>query len=182
MNLERALKTEGWMEPDELAWLAEQASKAAITIEVGSYKGRSTRAICDNTKGTVFSVDPYGGPYYSHNGTKLWQCDDNTANEFAMNLADHIVSERLVRYRMTFPEFARGFDDQPDFIFLDGDHRADFVREDILTALKYAPCLLSGHDYGREDWPDVKAVVDEFFPNVNVYNSIWWSYLDAHVR
>ena len=52
-----------------------------------------------------------------------------------------------------------------DFVFIDGDHRAAAVREDIvgwgLHVLSGG--WLSGHDYGHVQFPDVKPVVDELF-------------------
>lgn len=35
LSIERALAVQGWMEPDELSWLALMASAAQNTVEVG---------------------------------------------------------------------------------------------------------------------------------------------------
>lgn len=56
-NLQNALKIGGWMEPNELEWIAEVASKSSNILELGSFLGRSTRVMCDNTSGFVTAVD-----------------------------------------------------------------------------------------------------------------------------
>jgi hypothetical protein len=63
-----------------------------------------------------------------------------------------------------------------DLIFLDGDHRYEAVKEDILISmcfLKMPGGILAGHDYGRKDWPGVKKAVDEMFGVVEVVDTIW---------
>ena len=60
-SLERAEAISGWMERDELAWLAEQAAQARKIVEVGCWMGRSSRALADATAGTVWCVDSCGG-------------------------------------------------------------------------------------------------------------------------
>lgn len=53
-----------------------------------------------------------------------------------------------------------------DLIFIDGDHQEDGVRKDLTAwweRLRVGGFLI-GHDYGRDVWPDVKMVFDEFIP------------------
>src|ERR1017187_3971395 len=61
MQLTRARTIFGWMLDNELQWLAEQASTHRNILEVGSFMGRSTRALADNTLGTVTAVDTWAG-------------------------------------------------------------------------------------------------------------------------
>jgi len=72
-------------------------------------------------------------------------------------------------------------DDSLDFVFIDGNHSYDSVKNDILA---YVPKIkiggiLSGHDYIRfknepEHRYDVKKAVDELFPNRSIEGTIWW--------
>jgi hypothetical protein len=53
----------------ELRFLAEHANKSKVIIEAGSYLGRSTRALADNTTWScIHAVDPWDGVYegYDH--------------------------------------------------------------------------------------------------------------------
>lgn len=171
--LDRALAIDGWMAPRELEWLANIARLSSKIIEVGSYKGRSTRVLCDNTYGHVTAIDPWDGPYITDKGKVLF--DQAVAwPEFQANLAD---ADNLTAFRGTFADFALiNKDTDYDFIFIDGDHRFEHVVHDInlgLTILKDGG-ILAGHDYTHEDWPAVRRVVDAKFPHRETLNSIWW--------
>ena len=51
ISLRRAKKISGWISGPELLWLAQQAQYHSVIIEIGSWKGRSTRALGDYTPG-----------------------------------------------------------------------------------------------------------------------------------
>ena len=59
LKLDKALSIPGWMTVTEFCWLAEQATKHLRIVEIGSYLGRSTRALADNTPGWVLAVDDW---------------------------------------------------------------------------------------------------------------------------
>ena len=176
MDLSRATTIEGWMNLKELEWIANQAKEAKVIIEVGCLKGRSTRAWCDNTEGIVYAVDTWAGPYYANNGKVLWDQIylENARNEFHVNLKD---CGNLIVYRGNFQDFSEFLTTVPDIIFIDGDHRYENVKNDLLTACQIIKPggIISGHDYGHEDWPGVRQAVDEFFPQVYTEKSIWWT-------
>lgn len=172
IDISRALLIPGWMNEIELKWLAEQAKGADIIIEVGCYQGRSTRAMLDNSTATIHCVDPWKGTYYSDSGEPLFNCD--VFDKFIANLRD---KRHFIRTHM------QGLDDiffvpLADFIFIDGDHRKFAVQNDIKQLKNFINKggVLAGHDYGDPDWPGVKEVVDEVFPDINLVNgtTIWW--------
>ncbi len=178
MNLDKARAIEGWMFESELVFLAEQASKAKTIIEFGCYKGRSTRALADNTTGRVYAVDPWNGDYPANDGT-VHGIRTDVYHEFSANLSDKIIDQTVIpiqTYSTKFLEvtnYAPGFF---DFGFIDGDHRYETVLHDIklLQSLVKKGGILAGHDYSHWDWPGVKQAVDELFPKVNHVDSIWW--------
>ena len=176
MNITRALNIEGWMFEDELKFLAQQAASAHLTIEFGCYKGRSTRALADNTNGTVFAVDPWNGDYPSNDGG-IHGIRTDVFDEFKKNLYDKITDETVIPFKTFSTDFYTSR--IPDFIFIDGDHRYETVLKDIKLSqeLMKKGGILAGHDYTHGDWPGVKKAVDEIFSKINQIDSIWWVYL-----
>lgn len=175
----RALAIEGYMSEQELLWLAAAAERARVVVEVGSYKGRSTRALGDNCMGTVYAVDPWDGGYRNDDGSQAaWLDTKGARRAFEENLSDLIGAGRVVPIAMHFSSAANLLLDlrqPPDFVFIDGDHREDAVREDIQIArqLMRGGGLLAGHDYGHKTWPGVRRVVDALFPDAELCGSIW---------
>ena len=99
--LKKALKIPGWMSKPELQWLAKQAVASKTIIEAGSWQGRSTRAMADNTGGKVFAVDPWGLPYLNEDGT-VHEIDTDVYAKFLSNLSYHIWSEKVTPIRKRF--------------------------------------------------------------------------------
>jgi hypothetical protein len=165
VNLSRALSIEGWMEPAELTWLAEQAATHKIIAEIGSYKGRSTRALADNTAGLVIAIDDFYGPREIELSGR-----PDIYNQFLHNTAGltNLVVIKANHRDLPNPEFV------PDMVFLDGAHEYEAVRQDILYWLPRTAGLLAGHDFG---WcPGVDQAVRELLPNFQVApgTSIWY--------
>lgn len=170
-----AVNIPGWMTNAELNWLAEKAKSAKFITEFGCYLGRSTRALADNTEGTIFAVDPWDGVYYNNDGTKADWINTAVFDVFCANLSDHIKSGRVVpvqNYSWAFRPPIR-----MDLIFIDGDHRYDEVKLDIIHALGMVKSggIISGHDYIHTTWPGVKKAVDEILGTVKHCDSIWWT-------
>lgn len=168
-----ALEIEGWMSPTELDWLANNARNCKSIIEVGCYKGRSTRALADNCPGIVYAVDPWNGPFYYDNGEIEYQVNDSIYHEFLRNISG---CDNVIVTRDKFENTIK-FLPPSDLIFIDADHRYEAVKKDILMAknLLNINGILSGHDYGQGSWPGVKKAVDEIFgSNVKVIGTIWY--------
>lgn len=170
INLEMAVNTPGYMQYPELVWLARQAQKHHKIVEIGALFGKSTRALVDNTPGTVTTYDNFRGPIERPlppflaphvYGLFEWYCADAMmTGKLRVVIADH----NNVTY-----------DGQPDMVFLDGSHQFFDVKRDIETwRLKIAPGgLLCGHDI---QFPDVKAAVQETLGKFKVAKdtTIWY--------
>lgn len=168
------------MHHEELTWLAERAQEAQTIVEVGCWRGRSTRALADHCRGTVYAVDPWRGPYFHEDG-RTHKINTDVYDEFRINLADHIESGRVVPIQRTSFEawtlLVDRFGGAFDFVFLDGDHRYDTVVAEIeqYRLLLKDGGILAGHDYSHGDWPGVKRAVDEQFDGrVSFCRTIWW--------
>lgn len=173
--LERALTIDGYTKLSELQFLQEIARSlppGAIVVEVGSWKGRSTVAICDALDGTnavVWAVDTFRGDAEL---VDLHGTIDHEAvrAEFTRNTGEY---ERLRVLEADSVAAAASFADRSiDWVFIDADHSYDAVLADIAA---WAPKvkdggLISGHDYGRSGVTDA---VRRSFGSVSVAHSIW---------
>lgn len=174
MSLTKAQSIFGWMPDRELAWLRQQANLHTNICEIGSFMGRSTRALADNTRGTVTAVDTWAGSEEKeHRDMLAGKGPDWLFDQFKDNMAG-LTNVAMVR--MPSLEAARNFiHRQFDFIFVDASHDYENVKADILAwkPLLAPGGLLSGHDM-HTGAPGVVQAVDELLPNRKVYESIWY--------
>lgn len=174
VTLDRANKIVGWMSGPELQFLAQQALGSFIIFEIGSYVGRSTRALGDHCPGIVYAIDPWNAPNYNSNETGVcFITSEHTFNQFYCNCADLIKKKKVVPCVSTWKDYYPNM--LADFIFIDGDHRYEEVKADITKALSWLKegGLIAGHDYAPE-WAGVKRAVDEIFKGeVTVIDTIW---------
>ena len=156
------------MSKAELSFLADVASKSKIILEIGSYQGRSTRALADNTDGKVYAIDTWNYQIYG-----VIESGMTTYNAFYCNLYNHIKSGKVIMHRGTWRDY---FASDYDFIFIDGDHTYESARHDIDKALRHLKPsgIIAGHDY-CESWPGVVKAVDELIGKFNLTETIWWA-------
>ena len=181
IDLTRALRVPGWMERDELQWLAEQAQAAPLVVEVGAWQGRSTRALADHCPGVVYAVDPRGGPTLNENGTPYPLVTD-VFDAFRAHLRDHLDTGRVIAVRepagTALPRLASQLGRVADSIFIDGDHRYAACAGDIAAALPLlkAGGILAGHDFTNTAWPGVARAVHERFGDTvqRAGKTLWW--------
>lgn len=180
VNIERALETPGWSSPTELTWLAERASESRIIAEIGSWRGRSARAMADNSQAKIFCIDTFadhavGIPGWWNDPSDLHADPDWLYREFANNLSDHL-DRTVFACRMTSMQAAKVLQDMRySLIFIDADHSYQSVKDDILA---WRPLLAEngvfcGHDYDHPQCPDVKKAVDELIPDFYLVDTIW---------
>lgn len=144
----------GWMSPEELTWLGEQAAQMRSVVEIGCLHGRSSFALATACPGTVYCMDPW-----SDDGWASWSG--------SMAHFDNVVP-----IRAPSPDAGVMVPDPVDMVFIDGAHDYDSVMADVLYWRDRTQVLLCGHDYvsrsslpdGVEPgFPDVATVVDEIF-------------------
>lgn len=173
MDIEKALNIRGWMSNSELELLAQIASKSKVIIEFGSYFGKSTRAMADNTLGVIYAYDPWNGIYYDDNDQPINILKAGALDAFYENLGDRIHAGKVI------PKI--GYSSQceltyADFVFIDGDHRYEECKKDIQLAKRLVTKgVIAGHDYNHPDWPGVaKAVSEEFPDGIELVDTIWY--------
>lgn len=171
MNIERSLKVNGWMEPQELEYLASAASKSKRIVEIGSWAGRSATAIASHTPGCLWCVDTWERALVHYNGAVL---EPTLFSEFLQNTAGLPIVP-VMTDSLTAAGWMKAAGMTFDMIFIDADHQAPAVRADILAwrELLADGGILCGHDYEFTGWPDVKPVVDELVPKFRLIHTIW---------
>ena len=157
--------------PQELQWLGKQAAGCEKIVELGSYKGRSTRAMLDNSKAHIWCVDDWNGRY-----ANISQTRDHQYREFLYNVRDHIAAGRVTVLRMTTEVGVVQLRKEApfDMIFIDADHTYEGVSFDIVA---YRPLLrpgglLCGHDHQHEP---IRTAVQELVPDYEVITTIWYA-------
>lgn len=166
-NLDRTKTIQGWMRPQELVWLAKAAGGLERIIEVGSYRGRSTRAMLDNSEAHIWCVDSWA--------TALGTTADYEA--FLKNIKDKKEQVTVLRMLSTegAAELLRTLGAHSfDLVFIDACHSYECVRTDILAYIPLVRIggILSGHDYDRRG---VKKAVNELVGEFELTKSIWWA-------
>lgn len=166
---------DGFTSELELQWLREQARTRHAIVEIGCWIGRSTSALVE-TPGFVLCVDNWKGKY-GFMPTDLHNLPGGGFPAFVTNMADQLG--KVIPLRMRSQEAAALFPVPCfDMIFIDGDHRYDSVRADIIMweqNLKSGG-LLCGHNYEPCWKDDVVRAVDELVPDRRLVpnTSIWW--------
>lgn len=164
---------EGWMGRKPRKWLTKKAQKYNKIIEVGVWKGLTTRILAENTRGTVWAVDTWKGTPHDPEQHHLYQEADTTDvyAEFLANMGNYVTlgkvipvhSDSVSAAEMLFNEYGRIF----DFVFIDADHSYDGCLCDIRSYLRLVRRggMIAGHDYNKPAFPGVKQAVDEIFGN-----------------
>ncbi len=176
IELTPALNIDGWMTFPELFWLAKQAKQHKVIAEIGSFLGRSTRALADNTDGIVYAFDDWYGPRGEGDSVFDPQERETFFDRFIRNMngLENRVKPVRVSHSQINPDIC------PDMIFIDGDHSYEGVKRDIeLWKRCAAPgALLCGHDITA--FSGVARAVEELLPEAQVVpdTDIWFTYLN----
>lgn len=178
----------GWMLTEELNWLIEQASTRRLVVEIGSWKGRSTKALALAAQETVYSVDHWMDAPPSDDSKVLpdWlEVASRGAGavkaEFERNLAPEIASGKCVAIGLPSDKGAVRVREilggrKVNMVFIDGDHEYSMVKWDIESwrPLVADGGLICGHDYL---WPGVNKAVAELLPKHRFLHNtnIWYA-------
>lgn len=169
-DITKAKSIEGWMTEFELLWLAERAVEHRVIVEVGSYLGRSTRALLDHTLGVVYAIDDWKGPrdvYMEKRERELLY------GKFLHNVHEYIASPKLVIVVCDHRKLTMS-PESVDMVFLDGSHTYEDIKADIVFwKSRMTKGLLCGHDI---QMTEVQMATDEVLGDVEVApdTTIWF--------
>lgn len=183
IDISRAESIQGWCSDVELRWLSETARRYDTIVEVGSWRGRSTVALALNVQNLLVTIDTFAGSKDPRNGhydgghqEALEQNGDKIYSDFMRNTWDLQSIGKLKSFRCRSDSGAalvRDLVGQVPFIFLDGAHDPDGVKNDIKAYLPLVRSggFLSGHDWF---WPELSLAVRSLLPGAKVaVDSIW---------
>jgi GR25 family glycosyltransferase involved in LPS biosynthesis len=157
-------------------------------VEIGCWKGKSTSymavEIANSGKPIRFdAIDHFKGSPEHHNNLAplnpsiLALQSFTTFNEYQNNI------KPVAQYVNTVVQSSsiavlKYENESLDFVFIDGSHDYDSVREDILNWLpKIKPGgMIAGDDYSNE-WSGVMKAVDEQFQEIVMLDKTIWSYV-----
>lgn len=163
----------GWMQPNEITWLRETATRMDSVVEIGAWKGRSTFALATGCRGQVFSVDHWQGSADERDGPHKEATERDVFADWKANIG-HFQNVTALRASSleAAAAFSRATPPQVDMVFIDAGHTYEEVKADIAAWTPRAGKVLAGHDF---NWPDVQRAVVEAFGNSwrNPAGNIW---------
>jgi hypothetical protein len=166
----------GWMTENELFFLAQMARDCTSIVEVGSWKGRSTKVFLDNCKGEVYAVDNWKGNV----GVVGYMAEDDDIYSEFMNNVGHYSNLKILKGDSV--DMAGKFNgNRADMVFLDADHTYEGCKSDIEAWLPKTNKVIAGHDYSP-GWPGVIQAVQEKFGEVKTMGSIWFVELEKELE
>lgn len=176
IDISTARKIKGWMKPEQLRWLARHATYCKRIVEVGSYRGRSTRAMLDSSQALMWCVDAWdykgrGGTVGERDYAQFWKNIADVRDRVTIMSFDSATAARMLLDLCGLGTF--------DMVFIDGGHDYATVKGDIegYRPLVKRGGLLCGDDY-HPNWRGVVRAVDELVPDRKVDHEIWWKVID----
>jgi len=150
--------------------LAKQSVTYGNTVEIGSWKGKSTvwiaQALKDSGKPRiVYAIDPHtGSSEHQKDNTKIW-----TFDEFLKNINKAGVSSFIQPIVKFSNQAVQDIQGQVGFLFIDGGHEYEFVKQDYEL---FAPLVVEGGYIAFHDTPipGVNQFITETLPKANVQN------------
>jgi predicted O-methyltransferase YrrM len=164
----------GWTSQRELNWLSETANKARSIVEIGCWKGRSTKALLEASEGFVYAIDHFKGTSKEGDAWSVFLADEQDIKKEFIENVGHYPNLRL--HEMSSTDAVGFFEDESlDMVFIDGDHTYKGVMDDINNYLPKVKKggIICGHDYVK-GFPEVIQAVNEKFKKVEVVGTIWW--------
>jgi len=159
----------GWMTDSELSILKYLASKSKNVVEIGSWKGRSTKALLESCKGMVYAVDHWKGSATDITQDLVYL--KPIYDDFIKNVGHY---ENLIVDPGYSVDIAKNYENNSiDMVFIDAGHTYEECKADIEAWLPKCRKIIAGHDY-TENYTGVVKAVNEKFSDINVIDTIWW--------
>jgi predicted O-methyltransferase YrrM len=170
MGKQQLLNGTGWTTDKELKFLAEMAKTARSIVEIGCWKGQSTKVLLEASEGVIHAIDHFEGSKTDESfGFAKVQ---DVYSQFMDNVG-HYPNLRV--HKMGSEDAVSSFKDgELDLVWIDADHSHEGCSRDIdlwLPKVKKGG-LICGHDYGV--CSGVTTSVDNRFEDVGLIDSLWY--------
>lgn len=142
------------LEIDAIKSVTNLLPKDSIIVKIGAGAGTDTIAILEVRQDLViFSIDILAGERLETTNEHLRLAENGL--DQSGNVIRIWGDSKIVGKKWMIPV---------DWLHIDGDHSYDGLHGDLLTWFSKVKIggLISFHDYGDNNWPDVKLVVDQF--------------------
>lgn len=164
----------GWMSFKEQLFLYESAKMMDSVIELGSWKGKSTHALCSSGCRSVVAIDTWKGSQFepeahaeAATGSVLEEFKNNVGHFKNLTWIQKDINEAVEQTT----------DGAADMVFIDAGHTYEEVKNDIRKWKSKCKILLCGHDYVA-GWPGVIQAVDEELGGPDgVVDTIWYKWI-----
>lgn len=149
--------------------------KELVVAEIGVEDGVNSLSILENYDiKKLYLIDPWI-MYGNMNGSGVGGWSDTNPIEWINNYLSDYKGKFEIIHGLSQDVSSRIKDNELDAVYIDGNHRYEFVRTDI--ELYYPKVkkggIIGGHDY-KDSEPGVKQAVGERFANFGQSNWDWW--------
>ena len=147
-----------------------------VMAEIGCYAGESTKIwLCTNKIKLLFCIDPWQNGYDNDDYASFTCSMEDVERIFDEVIADDLRVSKLKRESL---DASMLFDNEYfDFVYIDGNHTYEFVKQDIETWIKKIKIggYIGGHDYLGDDDSPIKRAIHETIgvPDVVFSDSSW---------
>lgn len=138
--------------------------KRPVIVNIGAGSGTSGLALAEaNNAATRYTIDIEAGdtPY----GSLMGEMNAFRETKLTPPFQIHGDSRSIGRIWSKRVYGAVVLESPIDMIFIDDGHLRDDVEGDIVCWIEHVDRggIVAFHDYGRNEWPDVREVVDQYF-------------------
>lgn len=153
--------------------------KDLLIVEIGTWKGSNAMGMLDILPiKKIYLVDPY--IHYDNYNDYTENDMEDTYNKVVEKFKT--FGDKVEIIRKTSKDAISLIPDNLDFVYIDGNHDYEYIKEDIHM---YYPKLkkggiLGGHDYDYIKWPGVTKAVNEFVEKNNLKLMIYEESVDSN--